>query len=1101
MLELQNTRTGDDLPTKTYRCVACAATFPGLSSLLVHQASHANDSDPLEKPQPPPSSQGDPCTHCNMMFASKELMAEHHCEGFAISSSSFTCECGEFFQDHGALTDHKMLHNQGTDLQVQDCSIDEGNKCKTKASILNPFNQTDQSTCLYSDSVPTGSDSAPTASDSAPTASDSAPTASDSVHTASDSVSSGSDSAPSGSDSALTGSEFVPRGSDSVPSSSGSGPNDLLLIPLQTGTETAPENGGEDFPVPSLPLSHDTEVPSVSGQLLIASASQPVGLGALPAFTVPQDQPSLTNITGSPPNVPTSSSSFAISQPQDFQQPKKSLKKMPFSEFMKRLPPAQISWNHTEGSTFSENTLSTVAGAEAGSVSSSGSSVRQLRRLLAKSDAKRKAFSQASAILNLISTSKQQPKTPSYIVSLNRTFLPIVALVTRQKLLGSGRNGMEGRHQCGRCWKIFQDVDSLILHHAMHRKERISGCHQCRHLLIGKLAVPEGHICPPTSMLSPGEIFSVGILLSSPSSSNAHPYRSVNMVANPLQRSTPIPSAKNNFHCLLCNQSYTRLYGLKQHKCPEKASTVKPAESHNEDGVLFPADERDEMRADRGRKPIEKQNEKARDQLSLTHKSIGVGTAGLQGIKLEDFNLESVAGVISPHCQLAESPHTGVNCSPPNTAKGIPSKLNRNCDFSTQGLATVLPVDLEEEKREGNMTKSCEPSGAGNGKWTMPIGDSEMDLLIEADCAVDDNEGEEDLMESLVEKPIDGTHNLNSSQNLPFQGVKCFSCSYCGRSYTRRFTLRQHQKKCHLAVRPSTQQNIRKALKVSKVWEGKPSFNCLRCGRSFCYRDTLVLHQKNCQPRNGRGDGNGDHTLKKDNGMQLGQGHLARQGRAVLLPPSSLAKACKGPEKRAQAAGGDWGIMSLPSVLPRRVTCECGEGFTCPRLLFEHLQLHAQESYICPDCGEDLPSWPVFEAHLRKHQRLACLSCNQTFSQRASLVRHIKKNRCPGKPIKEKVCCPHCKLEFPNGQSLKLHLQGPPCKVSHQLIQCPVCANSFDGVEGLQKHLMTHSNSNAFHCQLCQRSYPSLRSLKDHRRKVHRALKSFGPGRAAGVPL
>lgn len=390
----------------------------------------------------------------------------------------------------------------------------------------------------------------------------------------------------------------------------------------------------------------------------------------------------------------------------------------------------------------------------------------------------------------------------------------------------------------------------------------------------------------------------------------------------------------------------------------------------------------------------------------------------------------------------------------------------------------------------------------GNVKWTMPIEESEIDQLQVAVRSNDSDEREEKI-ESIVEKSIFSKQNHQGSQYPGFQTLnKSFKCNHCSKSYTRFFAMHQHQKKCPLGARARILQNVRKALKVSKALVGKQSFNCHHCGRSFCYRDTLVQHLRYCQLWNGKGDGNRNCTdQKKRDGMPVGQGHLGSKGMLVLLAPSLQTQGRDGTGNQKKAAHGDWAIMSLSSILPRKVTCECGEGFTCPRLLFQHLRFHAQESYICSDCGESMPSWPVFEAHLREQQCKVCKNCNQTFSQRASLVEHLKRNRCPGKVMeKEKNSCPHCKLEYPDTLSLKQHLQGPPCKISHTLIQCPVCPCAFNGVEGLQKHLISHSNLKAFCCQLCQRRYPSLKSLKDHQRKVHHTMKKrFGLGRVGGM--
>lgn len=61
------------------------------------------------------------------------------------------------------------------------------------------------------------------------------------------------------------------------------------------------------------------------------------------------------------------------------------------------------------------------------------------------------------------------------------------------------------------------------------------------------------------------------------------------------------------------------------------------------------------------------------------------------------------------------------------------------------------------------------------------------------------------------------------------------------------------------------------------------------------------------------------------------------------------------------------------------------------------------------------------------------------------------------------------------------------CKPAFKPMRCPVCVRWFGTVEGLQKHLVAHNDPSSFPCEFCTRTYLTLKSLKDHKRKVHRS--------------
>ncbi|XP_036393921.1 zinc finger protein 814 [Megalops cyprinoides] len=1007
MLGLQDSSTGGALPTKTYRCVACSATFPGLSSLLVHQASHANDGNSLDRLQPPPASSTQPCcSHCGVIFSSQEFLKKHHC-----SASSFPSSSSEEFQHLGSMPEQKGSHTERP--QPHNPAVDEANALETNGSASSPPGQTN----------PTPSQGFSPACSSHPV------------------------------------------------------PSDLHIASQPPSTVTT-SNG-----------------PVMQEHLTSSPGSQPVGFTPLPTFTTPQDQSSFAGAPPVPSFLPPSdpTSSGRVLQPKELKPAKKkTLKKMLFSEFMKRLPPSQLTWRPNKGVVSSKNAVSIRASAAEGAAPSPGTSVTQLRRLLTKSGTKTKAASRASAILNVINSNKQSTNIVSRVVSLTRTFLPVVALETRQTLRGISMDGSEGQHQCGCCRRIFQDVDSLILHHVVHKKERVYGCRQCGQLLISRVPISENHICQMASMQSSQEIFSVGTVLHSPSSTQARLSQEGTVAGfKTLQGRRSTSVTKKLFHCSLCNHKYTRLYSLKTHKCQWLLSLQQANSTHKMDG--FYSIER-ETTVGGGLKINEIQNEAVEDVASQVQKSVAVGTETPHHIKFETFEAQSVSGELFPHTQQVDAAHSELGLwsgsaksfmpflskSAKHTPfRNVDSGTKGECGVSVQHHAGVLQQTVGEGKGECK-TENERTLQEQQGQWTMPIDYSEVDLLIDAEEG-----GGDDHIESAVGDSVDSTNEQTHSQEVAFlRGGKCFICSQCGRGYTRRFTLHQHQKKCHLGIRAPMQHTVRKAIKINKHSGGKQHFDCPQCRRSFSHRDALVLHKKNCQPRNRRGDGNSSHIGTEDR-SRMHVEHAQNQGRMFVLPPPPGEKSNRAGNQN-QSAGGDWGIMSLPSVLPRRVTCECGAGFTCPRLLFEHLQMHTQETYICPDCGESLQSWPAFESHLRSHQLSMCPKCNRSFTLHSSLVRHLRENLCiPDSRKEKKHCCSRCNLVLPNALSLKLHMQSPPCKPSRSLLRCPVCIRAFRSIPGLQRHLSFHSKPNGFLCHICERGYRSMSALMDHRRKVH----------------
>lgn len=662
-------------------------------------------------------------------------------------------------------------------------------------------------------------------------------------------------------------------------------------------------------------------------------------------------------------------------------------------------------------------------------------SIAQLRRLLSKPDIKTKAPS----ISRVLESSKKK------VVSLTKILSPVVVLETRQKLKDPSGTCTYGSYQCGRCRRLFENLDRLTEHHFLHKKERIKCCRRCKQLIIGRMPLPDKHICP--------QLGNKAIKLS----------KSFRNRVQFSQKLVPFHSLSNTrkvFFCPLCKHSYARRWNLKNHKCHGSGSSVPLHINSSFQNVLVGSSLGNEKNHADGL---------TNSQMS---KSVGVGPELTSDIKLE---MTSPRVNQSPLSQSVWN-QTGFS---PLYPKSHPIEMHEDAPLSEES------EPMGEESSSWDALQVQNEDGK-EGQWTMPLDD-------------------ETEMHSSLGKTANGIelrkeNEETTSSKLSYfikEGVKRYPCNGCQKTYSRASTLSRHLRLCGFWPRGVVALSGGQGAPLSNK-NPKPTFSCYVCGRNFNRKDNMMTHRARCQ-------------LK----------HSVANMDATTQPHTS-GNPADGPTQEND--GGNWGIMSLPSVLPRRVTCECGVGFTSPRLLLEHLQKHAQESYTCPTCGETVGSWADYEVHLhihmhphhqllkglqpqrshpllirfqqqrsqqqpppqsahqppqdqtskaelpsnpvKKQQRAACTRCGNTFATRCSLRRHLSWNRCKGLRMTNPSMnppktyhCSHCNSNFPNATSLLFHQRSGACKPAIKPVRCPVCLRWFGTVDGLQKHLLTHKQS------------------------------------------
>lgn len=1007
MFGVRETLPPNTPPVKTYRCVACSATFNGLASLLVHQASHAGE---FSNPPPPPT-----CSSCGTVFGSKDLLNQHVCAEACPSAAPdvYICDCGEEWQDFNAFVEHTKSSHHGESSQ---------NHTKTQQADITPKGLKDESFGKPATSYPV----------------------TNSLSSTEVSVTSSSVNMP-------------PECSNSNGISGMDLTEDLLT------EETVPKENS------SLSQKLEQALDPAKLDLLVANLEKPSNSS--------QDA-EVDESEVSKNSVLSENNTEKVTQkenPDKKTAPNKVVMKLLANAYMnvKKLPEQEL-----ESSQVEESSSGVTTAAES---DTTPSPKRQLRPSL-----RRPLYLPFPRIVYNMDT----PKKP--IVSVTRRYCPVVLLETRQKFLASGKD-MQENYQCGQCKRFFSDVDKLVVHHTLHRKERLKCCRRCKQFVIGTSG-PDNHTCSRTSTSGVKSLLSKG-------------KRSPGFHKKFLK-----PNKPNQFHCPLCNHSYTRLYSLKKHNCPWISSITNSGQ-----------DTRGDMVEDCQTVEVNGQ-----DLSPLEFASIGVGTSAQRQFKKEMVNAEIVSvdshqtniedsfDVLQVPFEDGEESVSPKEAPSPLSAEGTTSEPK--VIFEDDLVSTLQAdqvKDVGTKQPVGGVVdddRICIDEQGEEGEGTSPVEDAEIDVLIEADDDDDDDLLSKNniLHQILVEgSAVSKAQNQDISSIRSNEPVKRYTCGRCHKSFTRNYGLNKHLKICSVGRQHDVGTSVAHEV-----------FKCKQCGKGFSHMASLTIHRRNC------------HTGMRMHTELSGSYNPTRQENVFVLPPLSENPSNR-QEPTAENNETNWGIMSLPSVLPRRVTCECGSAFTCPRRLFEHLQMHAQESYICPHCGENLLSWMKYEAHLRSHVQYqqaseeqpqqyaasyqqqqpymqrpqqqsptllsshqlsapfstqapsSCPKCCKTFKTRRSLLRHLRLSCYGDASAPKKFACSRCGMSFLSTYTLDLHMQSNTCTTSVKQMRCPVCVRSFSSVEGLKRHLVIHSHDKPFSCHSCSQVFQNPKDLEDHKKSAH----------------
>ncbi|KAG8180793.1 hypothetical protein JTE90_012972 [Oedothorax gibbosus] len=255
--------------------------------------------------------------------------------------------------------------------------------------------------------------------------------------------------------------------------------------------------------------------------------------------------------------------------------------------------------------------------------------------------------------------------------------------------------------------------------------------------------------------------------------------------------------------------------------------------------------------------------------------------------------------------------------------------------------------------------------------------------------------------------------------------------------------------KKHAATHKTTKSVAKKRASTKSESNGSKSLSCPHCSKTFAYQASWDKHVSKC--------GSGEDSAKTP--------RKRRSSTDSYDEPSSSKKSKKS-------------FVEVHENSSQKHECDvCGKSFKRKSALDGHMITHINEEE--EESDNDNSNDDVIPAYKKKKSEahdsepkdqnvggikrsFICIKCNFVCFSQATLVKHV------------------CRRDREEAAAKKeTKKTGPPPKPKPKNFKCSICCHSFELLEELKLHRLTHTPE-GHTCEICDRSFRSEKRLKKH---------------------